>query len=226
MNDLSKAKPIDLALQTLIGREATTEEIAKFYQIRDLLGFAEHDSVWAMLLAFGHYEILYSDIAKNIAAQARETLADHKLSLEATAEAAERAVKGSLINTVNKVAQEAIAAGQKLAEADADKQARRKSMLTFAVAVGAAVVLSGSLAAFIAYTSYQAGKRSGLDAAGVDAVWAASGQGRAAKEFSALNPVQAMLDCQANFQTRKEANATYCIPYDEKSKLTSGWRIK
>lgn len=226
MTDLSKAKPMDLALQTLIGRDATTEEIAKFYQIRDLLGFAEHDSVWAMLLAFGHYEILYSDIAKNIAAQARETLADHKLSLEATAEAVERAVKGSLISTVNKVAQDAISTGQKLAEAGAEKQARRKSLMMLAGGVGVAVALSLGLAGFIAFTSYQAGKQAGLDAAGVDAAWAVSGQGRAAKAFSGLNPVQAMLDCQANFQTRKEANATYCVPYDEKSKLTSGWRIK
>jgi hypothetical protein len=222
MTDFSKGKPMDLALQTLIGRQPTTEEITKFYQIRDLLGISEHDAMWTFLLAFGHYEILYRDIPKEIHEQLRQTLADHKLSLDATAQAAERSVRASLADAVTAAAKEAIAEGKRIGAAGSSQMPKRKAAAYVTGAAVAGIALAFSLVA----AGYKAGQSAGAVAAGANGMWAESPQGRAAKEFAGLNPVQTMLDCPSNFQTKTEENATYCVPYDAKTKLTTGWRIK
>ncbi|KAA0178805.1 hypothetical protein FX016_23005 [Cupriavidus gilardii] len=214
-------KPIDQALQTLIQREPTPDEIAKFYRIKDTCGFSDHDSVWSLLLAFGHYEILYGEIPQKITEQARQLLADHKIALEAAAEAAERAVRASLIEQVSKTAREmadrAVEAGKILASADS----RRK----FAFAILAALAISIPATALLAYGAYSAGARSAANEAVADAVWARSPEGRAARSLAKLNNVQAMLECPT-YQVRKEGNSTYCVPFDERTNRSFGWRIK
>jgi len=213
---------MDLALKTLIGRDPTTEEISKFYKIRDLLGISEHDAMWTFLLAYGHYEILYRDIPKEIVEQARQLLADHKLALDATAQAAERMVRSNLADTVAKAAADAIEAGKRIGANSGGQMPKRRAYSYMAAAALASItVLLGIVA-----VSYKIGEKAGTNAGTLDAAWARSPQGIAAKEFAGLNPVQTMLDCPSNFQTRKEANATYCVPYDPKTKLTTGWRIK
>lgn len=218
----TNARPIDLALQTLIGRPPTTDEITKFYEIRDLLGFAEHDAIWSVLLAFGHYEILYRDIAEQITKQTQALLAEHKLALEATAGAAQRMVGASMAEAVAKASREAIEAGKRMAGTSGGTVPKRKFLLALGgvfSAAAVAVCATGILA-------YHAGTQAGADGANLDAAWVATPQGKAAKAFAGLNPIQTMLDCSPNFQVRVEGNATYCIPYDPKTKLTTGWRIK
>ena len=222
MTPQTNARPLDLALQTLIGRPPTTEEITKFYQIRDLLGFAEHDSIWSMLLAFGHYEILYRDIPDQITKQTQELLAEHKLALEATAGAAQRMVGAGMAEAVAKASREAIESGKRMADSSAGGVPKRKFML----AVGSAFAAAVLAVAVVGVVAYHAGQRAGGDAANLDAAWATTPQGKAAKAFAGLNPIQSMLDCSPNFQVPAEGNATYCIPYDPKTKLTTGWRIK
>lgn len=214
-------KPIDQALQALIQREPTPEEVAKFYKIKEICGFSEHDSVWALLLAFGHFEILYGDIPKSITEQTRQVLADHKLALEATAEAAERAVKASLIESVAKTSREmadrAIEAGRFLA----NQEMRRKFIFAVVIAFAVSVPLLG----LVAWGAYKAGEHSGGVEMAVDAAWVHSAEGRAAKTFASMNNVRAMLDC-SGFETRKDGGSTYCIPYDDQAKRSSGWRIR
>lgn len=222
MTPQSNARPLDLALQTLIGRPPSTEEITKFYQIRDLLGFSEHDSIWSMLLAFGHYEILYKEIPEQITQQTRELLEDHKLALEATAGAAQRMVGAGLADAVAKASREAIETGKRMAETASGAVPKRKFHLALAGIFAAAIVVMCA----VVVLAYHAGTRAGADEANLDSAWAATPQGKAAKAFAGLNPIQAMLDCSTNFQQRSEGNATYCIPYDPKTKLTTGWRIK
>ncbi|NLP65560.1 hypothetical protein [Paraburkholderia sacchari] len=215
-------KPIEQALQTLIKRDPTPDEVAQFYKVKEICGFSEHDSVWALLLAFGHYEILYGEIPGKITEQTVKLLADHKLSLEAAAEAAERAVRGSMIENVTKttrdMADRAIEAGKVIAS----HEHRRK--LIFAVL--GAFALSVAAAGALAWGAYKAGERSGAVGAMLDAAWAQSPDGRAARTFAQLNNMQGMLDCAPNYQTHKEGSATYCIPYDESTRRTFGWRIK
>jgi hypothetical protein len=208
-------------LQTLIGRPPTTEEITKFYQIRDLLGFAEHDVIWSMLLAFGHFEILYKEIPGQITEQALALLAEHKLALEATAGAAQRMVGASMADAIAKASRDAIEAGKRMAETSSGTVPKKKFLLMLggALSIGAAVCIAAAVA-------YHAGTRAGAQIANLDAAWATTPQGVAAKTFAGLNPIQSMLDCSSNFQVRTEGSATYCIPYDPKTKLTTGWRIK
>ena len=222
MTHQPSARPLDLALQTLIGRPPTTEELSKFYQIRDLLGFSEHDSMWSVLLAFGHYEIIYRAIPVQITAQTKALLADHKLALEATAGAAECMLGASMAEAVAKASRDAIEAGKKMNAASTDTLPKRKFML----AMGFICTVATVTVSIIGALAFHAGVRSGADSASLDSAWAATPQGKAAKALSSLNPIQTMLDCSANFQVRSEGNATYCIPYDPKTKLTTGWRIK
>lgn len=215
-------KPIEQALQTLIAREPTPDEVAKFYKIKETCGFSEHDSVWALLLAFGHFEILYGEIPEKIATQARGLLADHRLALEAAAEAAERAVRGSMIENVTKTTREmadkAIEAGKVIAS-----HGYRRNV---AFAIVAAFAVSTVLIGAVAWGAYKIGTRSGAVGVMVDAAWVQSAEGRAAKTFAQLNNIQTMLECPSNYQTHKEGSATYCIPYDEATRRSFGWRIK
>ncbi|MFD2274827.1 hypothetical protein ACFS07_36690 [Undibacterium arcticum] len=71
-------KPIEEALRVLIGREPSAEDISKFYKIKEICNFSEHDSVWSLLLAFGHYEILYEEIP------AKKLRSKHIVSLQNT----------------------------------------------------------------------------------------------------------------------------------------------
>lgn len=214
-------KPIDQALQALIQREPTPEEIAKFYRIKETCGFSDHDAVWSLLLAFGHYEILYGEIPQKITEQARQLLADQKLALEAAAEAAERAVRASLIEHVSKTAREmadrAVEAGKVLASADSRRKFTFAALGAFAISIPAACLLT--------YGAYTAGAQSGANEAAADAAWARSPEGRAARSLAKLNNVQAMLECPT-YQVRKEGTATYCVPFDERTNRSFGWRIK
>ncbi|MGY8527632.1 DUF6753 family protein [Paracidovorax citrulli] len=214
-------KPIDQALQALIQRDPTPEEIAKFYQIKEACGFSDHDSVWSLLLAFGHYEILYGDIPQRITEQTRQLLADHKLALEASAQAAERAIRASLIEQVTKTAKEmadrAVDAGRVMASAES----RRRFMFGILGALAIAI----PAASLLAYGAFTAGARSAAHEASVDAAWARSPEGHAARSFAQLNNIPAMMECQA-YQLRKEGGSTYCVPFDERTGRSSGWRIK
>lgn len=214
-------KPIDQALQALIQREPTPEEVAKFYQIKEICGFSEHDTVWSFLLAFGHYEILYGDMAKNIGEQTRQTLADHKLALEATAQAVERVVKSSLIESVTKTSKEmadrAIEAGKVLA----NSELRRK----FVFAVVLALAVSAPVFGAIAWGAYKAGERSASVDSTLDQAWLQSPDGQAAKQFAQMNDIRSMLDC-GQYEKHTDNGATYCVPYDDKTKRSSGWRIR
>lgn len=214
-------KPIDQALQTLLQREPTPEEVAKFYKIKEICGFSEHDSVWAILLAFGHFEILYGDIPDKIAEQARQLLADHKLALEASADAAERAVRGSLIEQVTKTARELAERSMEAGKILANQQSRRKFLLGVGFAMAIAVPSIGALV----FGAYHAGMRAQTSIATLDSAWVQSPEGRAARALAQLNNVDAMLACRS-YQVRKEANATYCVPYDERANRSFGWRIK
>lgn len=214
-------KAIDQALQALIQREPTPEEVAKFYKIKEICGFSEHDSVWSLLVAFGHYEILYSEIPKSITDQTTRLLADHKLALEATAHATDRAIRSSLVesvaSTAREMAEKALEAGKALAAGEQ----RRRLILAIVLALAITVPFVG----LVAWGAFKAGEKAGMFAQGQENAWARSLDGQAAREFSRLNNVRAMLDC-AGYQSRKDDTSTYCIPYDEKSKRSYGWKIK
>ncbi|MCY0853017.1 hypothetical protein [Cupriavidus sp. D39] len=208
---------LDKALTVLIERDPTTEEIAKFYQIKEACGFSEHDSVWSLILAFGHYEILYKDIADKIGEQSIKTLADHKLALDSTAAAAERAIKSNLVDSVRETTSKLLAEAQKTGTALAAIQAKKGLLIGAVTSLGVATVLL-LCAGFLGYSI-------GSKSAGPAAAWLQTADGAAAQRFAQMNAVRTMLDCPAPYQTHREGSATYCVPFDPQAKKTWGWRI-
>lgn len=208
---------LENALAVVIGREPTTEEIAKFYKVKEICGFSDHDSVWSMLVAFGHYEILYRDIPNLITEQASKTIADHKLALEATAGAVERAVKANIVESVRETTAKVLKEAEKTGSALAAIQAR-KGFLFGAIASLVIAFLLLFAAGYIGYAF-------GAQTSSVAASWAQSSDGSAARRFSQMNQVKAMLDCSAPYQIHKDGAATYCIPFDPQTKKSYGWRI-
>lgn len=210
-------KPIDQAIASLIGREPTADEIAKFYKIKEICNFSDHDSVWSLVLAFGHYEILYSQIPKEIADQAHRLIAEHKIALEHTAEASANHVKANLVESVAKaareMAKEVIESSRQMAIANSKTKFLIGAYLSFGVA---ALVIG-----LLCWGAFSAGAHS----VAPRSAWALTQDGEAAHAFAKLNDIQAMQSCEAG-QKRVEGNKTFCIPFDEKSKKISGWRIQ
>lgn len=211
------ATSLQTTLETLIGREPTTEELAKFYKIREACGFSDHDAVWSLLAAFGHYEILYGSIPSKIVEETVKLLAEHKLAIEATAQAAERGIKTSLYETVreatSKLVDEARATGDVLSTIRAKRSLVIGSLLSAGLAAIMLVV--------VGWSGYLVGARS----SSVHAAWLQSSEGVAARQLAQVNSIRTMLDCPAPYQTHREGGATYCIPYDPVSKKSWGWRI-
>lgn len=210
-------KPIEQALVTLIGREPTTDEIAKFYKIKETCGFSDHDSVWSMLLAFGHYEILYGQIPGAITDQTAKLLAEHKIALDATALAAANHVKGNLVEHVTKaardMAKEVIESSKQITIAES----RNKFFIGLSLSMGIAALVVG----LVSWGAYNAGLRSGA----ADVSWANSSNGKAAREFAELNDIAALMSC-ASGKRHTDNGKSFCMPYDERSKKISGWRVK
>jgi hypothetical protein len=208
---------LEQAIKIIIGREPTAEEIGKFYKIKDVCGFSDHDSVWSMLLAFGHYEILYGEIPTKITDLTRTVLAEHKLQLDAAAEAAQKQIQANLVtavtDTTKRMADQVIKTGQKITVFES----RRKFVIGVALSTGlAALVMAG-----IAWSVFTLSERN----AAADSAWLRTPDGLAARKLSELNSTKAMLACPAPFQTQTKEGRTLCIPYDEKTKLIHGWRI-
>lgn len=213
MNDLEQA------IKTIIGRDPTAEEIAKFYKVKETCGFSDHDAVWSLLLAFGHYEILYGEIPAKINEQTCKLLADHKIALDATADTAQKHIQASLVtavaDTTKRMADQVIKTGQEITIFES----RRKFIVGVALSIGIAAVAI----ACVAWGAFALGARSSA----ADLAWLRTPEGMAAQQFSELNSTKAMLDCPAPFQIQKnDRGETHCLPYDEKAKLIRGWRIR
>lgn len=208
-------KTIDHALQVLVGREPTAEELKKFYTIKEICDLPDYDSIWTILLAFGHYEILYREIPEKIAEQATKAIADHRLALADAADAAERYVRAKVVDgladTVRKASQEALDSTNLLIT----KDSRRRFLIGASLSFGAAAIAIGVLCwgAVNLATAAAAVKKARAETA--------------AARFADMNDVSKMLACDgAEMQIRSLGQNVYCIPYDEKAKRASGWRIK
>ena len=211
------------ALKSLIGREPTADEIEKIIKIKDSLGLADHDAIWQILVAFGQYEILFDRIPEKIKDQTQAALADHKLALEATASAVERATKASLADAIIRAAKEASLAARQAADQQTGKQK--------VIRIGFVVVMSTAIAMTCLLGTGYVGYRTGIAAHNTDEVWLQSPEGKASKRLAQLNTVQAMLDCSSSFAERREVSddgetRTYCVPFDANAKRRWGWRIR
>lgn len=210
--------PIEQALATLVGREPTAEEVAKFYKIKEACGFSDHDAVWALLVAFGHFEILYGEIPEKITRKTHELIAEHKIALEATAHAYEKLVKANLVEAVAQTSRDMASQVIHTATAMTLQGSRRKFLVALVVSLG----LTSACIAGVGWGAYTLGTK----AAAADAAWLQTREGDAAKKLAKVNNLSAMLDCPSDFQKRQDGDGLYCIPYDTKANRNWGWRIK
>jgi ACT domain-containing protein len=210
--------PLEQAFKELLGEDPTPEAVQRLYRIKDILEFSEHDSIWSILLAFGHYESIYNKIPESILAKTRECLADHKLALDETAAAVERRVQGSLAERMSAIATELSTRMLTTANDLASAKARRRfSMGMLAGGIVAALVILLAI-----WTAFSIGRHA-VDA---DSAWLQTRDGVAARKFAQMNSIPAMLDCPSEFVTRQEGDGIYCIPYETERKKNRGWRIK
>lgn len=211
------------ALKSLLGRDPTAAEVERLFKLKDTLGLADHDALWMILVAFGQYEILFSEVPEKIVEVTKSAIADHKLSLEATAAAVERATKANLSEAIVRAAKEAstTARDQTTKETTRERRIRWGWILAISCSIAVAAL------SLVGYVSYQVGNSARNSAE----VWLASPEGKAARALAQLNTVQAMLDCSSAFAERREVSdngetRVYCVPFDASIKRRWGWRIR
>lgn len=176
---------METALTTLLGREPKADEIAKLYTIRDTFGLGNNDPIWAILVAYSHYEILYAQIPEKIVTASQEMLAEHRLGLEMQAKATQKIIEKTLIEKVSETAQElaerALNINQNVLVSKVKKE--------YAVAMCIGTVIAFTALTIAAYFGYLLGTKS------QDRTSLPYAEAKAAQKFSAYNDIAAMLSC-------------------------------
>jgi hypothetical protein len=88
----------------LLGRTPTDRSRQNIYRVRDALNIKPTDSVWMLLMALEHYEMLYEDIPGKITTAAREVVAGVRSAAEAEAAAARAETAKALMRAVHEAA--------------------------------------------------------------------------------------------------------------------------
>lgn len=216
-SDSALMDPVTVA-QRLAGRDLSSEEIADFYRVKEALGLADNDAIWTILLAFGHYKTLYEGIPARIRDMIITIIAEAKVTVNATAEAAERTM-------ISRIERDAVEAVKRMVD-DARKAAStaatatNKQRLTI-ISAGAAFV-AFITAALLLYGGYQLGVSSNA----VELAWLNTRDGQTAKRFAELNNVPRMMECAAPHTVVEKSDGTYCSPYEAKTQTVRMWRIK
>lgn len=96
---------LDDSFEKLLGRQPSDAEIQNLYRVRDALGLKNNDALWLVLMALQHYQGQYEKFPREIAQAARDTLADFKVTADATVKASAEAAKADLAKAVASAAQ-------------------------------------------------------------------------------------------------------------------------
>lgn len=216
---MSESTKMKRALERLLGREASTEEVQRFYDVKEILGVGEHDSIWTMLLAFGHYEILYKGIPAEIEKVTAEMIEKHIFSLEAQAVLATNHVQASMVEKVSKTADEM--AQKAIAAAHSAVTAKTRGWLYVGLLAG--IALSGAIGAGGFYVGERMGQRESL----AQDVFLKTDDGKAAMYLAHHNKFEDMLSCKG-YSIHKAASGTYCIPVKtiNGKTINYGWKLK
>lgn len=206
------------ALEAIIGHEPTPEEMSNFYRVKEALDLSDNDAIWTVLLALGHYEILYKAVPTQIKQDILGIIAEHRAALETAAVAAQREVRNNVAadtaETVRKLVEQVNAGA-----AEIDRASRKKRLTIYAA-------LSVGVAALAIVGAIAAGVWIGRAAQSADAVWLESPAGRAARTFAEINNVEQIMHCPPPHSIQQRDGNTYCLPYDHQSKRVTMWRIK
>lgn len=216
---MSENTKLKLALEKIVGREATTEEVKRFYEVKEILGVGEHDAIWSMLLAFGHYEILYRDIPVEIERVTKVMIERHNYALEQQARMATEDVQARMVDkvgdTANKMAQKAIEAAQ------GSVASKTRAWMLSGVIAG--IVLCCGVGAGGFYLGKSIGQATKLE----QDAFLQSANGSAALALAKNNDLVAMERCDG-YSVHKTPNGTFCIPIRKENGqvINYGWKLK
>jgi hypothetical protein len=135
---------VEEAFAKVVGRQASEEERARLYRLRDALGLRDNDAFWSIVMALEHYDSFFRRYPAELAEYTERCIEDARAAFAAAAAREAAEVQRTLSE---KVAETSVAIARRLAERPVGLH-RVTMLLAAVVAFGALCVSAGySLAA-------------------------------------------------------------------------------
>jgi AcrR family transcriptional regulator len=124
---------VEEAFAKVVGRQASEEERARLYRLRDALGLRDNDAFWSIVMALEHYDSFFRRYPAELAEYTERCIEDARAAFAAAAAREAAEVQRTLSE---KVAETSVAIARRLAERPVGLH-RVTMMLAAAVAFGA-----------------------------------------------------------------------------------------
>jgi hypothetical protein len=135
---------VEEAFAKVVGRQASEEERARLYRLRDALGLHDNDAFWSIVMALEHYDSFFRRYPAELAEYTERCIENARAAFAAAADREAAQVQRTLSE---KVAETSVAIARRLAERPVGLH-RVTMLLAAVVAFGALCVSAGySLAA-------------------------------------------------------------------------------
>ena len=198
----------------LLGRQPSDAEVQKLYRVRDALELKNNDALWLILMALGHYETAYERMPQAIAEATKQSLANVKITADATMKASAQSFKADMARAVAATAQEVA------------QNTSRKQMWQWAGGAVATAFLSLGLLGWVAFAKgVETGKAEGYDQAKDEkaaAAWANTPQGQSAYRLAQGDDLDLLIDCSADGWKIK---GKVCYPNVDSNSMIHGWHL-
>jgi hypothetical protein len=130
---------VEEAFAKVVGRQASHEERARLYRLRDALGLQDNDAFWSIVMALEHYDSFFRAYPEKLAEQTARSIESARAAFAMAAEKEAAQVQRVLSE---KVAETSVEIARKLAERPVGLH-RVTTLLAAVVAFGALCVRSG-----------------------------------------------------------------------------------
>jgi hypothetical protein len=130
---------VEEAFAKVVGRQASQEERARLYRLRDALGLRDNDAFWSIVMALEHYDAFFRQYPAQLAEQTARSIESARAAFAKAAET--EAAKAQRVLS-EKVAETSVEIARKLAERPVGLH-RVTTVLAAVVAFGALCVRSG-----------------------------------------------------------------------------------
>jgi hypothetical protein len=130
---------VEEAFAKVVGRQASEEERARLYRLRDALGLRDNDAFWSIVMALEHYDSFFRAYPEKLAEQTARCIEKARAAFAMAAEKEAAQVQRVLSE---KVAETSVEIARKLAERPVGLH-RVTTLLAAVVAFGALCVRSG-----------------------------------------------------------------------------------
>ncbi len=207
-------------VRDLLGREPTTDELARLQRLQSTLNIQSNDALFSVLIAFESYLQLYGEIPKAIESAALQ-------ARKSTNEAARAAVDTSVAKSKLELT---VAINEAVRSASfATVAFGRRWMLQGLAAVLVSLAVVGGIGWFV---GKDAGRAEALGEARAAVVWAETPEGRAAKAMSDSGELGPILRCDRPGWLisdlprgeRTKGLTRRCSPHADK-KVVYGWLL-